>query len=480
MRQHLGRLTVLATAAAVSIVAAPGAAHADITTAQPATSTAVAVITADPGANEWAGTTAQDAYATAMARAEAYPDELSMPYLADGVLYSTVTAAASTTVSSLAGNSITVYTSTQPPSTAGDGAEAIEPVDDPYAEVKPPNVESDPNSGDDTLLRSAGRALATPQVVGGTSLYPTKKTVKYSLNALIGPRDEVLALTDLPDSGALRTAFVDAETNRVVVKAAAVTQPLREALATRYGADRIALWLVPGFPTLSGKATRQSDTSPFYGGAYFSTSVGSCSTAFAWTHQGASYILTAGHCTSLNGSAYNPTTGKMGTVTADNWNNTTGSVRVYGQSYYAGDVSTIKMGTNLFSWGNVYRGGSNSSSSRKVTSKWTTLSGLGDQYCVSGQVTGEMCGFRVINRLVNVRYSDGAMLRNATEAYRYGNCTRGGDSGAPIYTIKSDGSVAAKGVLSGGSTNTSGNCYDYFSEIYLAEKSLPGIIKLAY
>lgn len=471
---------MLATVAAVSLVAAPGAAHADITTAQPATSTAVAVITTDPGANEWAGTPYQDAFATALARAETYPDELSMPYIADGALYSTVTTAATSTVSSLAGNSITVYNATQPPSSAGDGAEAIDPVNDPYEEVKPPNVESDPNSGDDTLLQPVGLARVTPQVVGGTSVYPTKKTVKYSLNALIGPRDEVLTLTDLPDGGQLRTAFVDAETNRVVIKAAAVTQPLREALASRYGADRVALWLVPGFPAASVKATRQSDTSPFYGGAYFSTSVGSCSTAFAWTHQGASYILTAGHCTSLNGSAYNPTVGKMGTVTADNWNNTTGSVKVYGQSYYAGDVSTIKMGTNLFSWGNVYRGGTNSSSSRKVTSKWTTGSSLSDQYCVSGQVTGEMCGFRVIARGVTVRYTDGSTLRNATESYRRGTCTRGGDSGAPIYTIKSDGSVAAKGVLSGGSTNTSGDCYDYFSEIYLAEKALPGIIKLAY
>src|SRR5262249_6209257 len=75
-----------------------------------------------------------------------------------------------------------------------------------------------------------------------------------------------------------------------------------------------------------------------------------------------------------------------------------------------------------------------------------------------------------------VKWSDGAVLRNATKAYRYGNCTRYGDSGAPIYRIKSDGTVQAKGILSGGSTNLSGDCIDYFTDTYLGGAPRPAII----
>ena len=55
---------------------------------------------------------------------------------------------------------------------------------------------------------------------------------------------------------------------------------------------------------------------------------------------------------------------------------------------------------------------------------------------------------------------------------------QGGDSGVPIYTIRSDGGVAAKGVLSGGSSNTSGSCWDCFTDTSLAEKALAGVLRV--
>lgn len=195
-----------------------------------------------------------------------------------------------------------------------------------------------------------------------------------------------------------------------------------------------------------------------------------------WVHEGKSYVLTAGHCTSLNKPAGNHN-GTMGTVSADNWNNNTGSVKWNGQSYYSGDVSTIKMSSGKASSYRVYRGGPNSGESRAVTDKWRDRSGNGDRYCVSGQKTGEMCGWKVISTHVIVRFGS-RVLRNATEGHRNGTCTRGGDSGAPIYTIRSDGGAAAKGVLSGGSTNTSGSCWDYFTDTSLAEKALAGVLRV--
>ncbi|MEO6082917.1 MAG: hypothetical protein ABIQ18_07405 [Umezawaea sp.] len=50
------------------------------------------------------------------------------------------------------------------------------------------------------------------------------------------------------------------------------------------------------------------------------------------------------------------------------------------------------------------------------------------------------------------------------------------DSGGPIYTI-SGGKVVAKGVHSGGGKYTDGDCLDVFTDIRLAEKALPGIVK---
>ncbi|GAA4709206.1 hypothetical protein [Phytohabitans rumicis] len=50
-------------------------------------------------------------------------------------------------------------------------------------------------------------------------------------------------------------------------------------------------------------------------------------------------------------------------------------------------------------------------------------------------------------------------------------------SGCPVYTKRSTGEAIAKGIISGGSAITSGDCWLNFTDTYLAEKALPGIIK---
>jgi len=446
-----GIIGVVLAMSATSAISATPAYAVSITGDQPVTGTAVAVITHDPREDEAPlPDSTRAALDVAMDRALANPAEFSVPYAEFDTVIAPVKTTASKPAVDVASAAMTVAASplglgSDDGTIPGDGV-----VDKPAVE---PNAFSAPQAGPTMTMR------------------PHVSKVRYGLAELDQVQQEVLE-TALPGGDKLRTAYVDAPNNRVLVKASEVTQELREALAARYGADRVALYLVPGMAEPVLKDNRQDDSSPYYGGSYFDF----CTTAFGWVHEGKSYVLTAGHCTSLNQSASNHN-GTMGTVTADNWNNSTGSVKWNGQSYYSGDVSTIKMSSGKASSYRVYRGGPNSSDSRAVTDKWRNRSGNGDRYCVSGQKTGEMCGWKVISTHVTVRFGS-RVLRNATEGHRNGTCTRGGDSGAPIYTIRSDGGAAAKGVLSGGSTNTSGSCWDYFTDTSLAEKALAGVLRV--
>lgn len=428
---------------------------APITGEQPATSSAVAVITYDPreDADPLPDAT-RAALDLAMERALSAPSAFSMPYADFDTVIAPVKTTASQPAIDLASTPMTVAANS-PQLGADDGS-----IPDDGVTAKPveePNTES---------------AAALAAEAGPTRTFrPYVPRVRYAFEELDQVLQEVLE-TPLPGGDKLRAAYIDAPNNRVLVKAAEVTQDLRVALASRYGADRVALYLEPELEEAELKDYRQHDTSPFYGGALFS----GCTTGFGWVRQGKSYILTAGHCTSLDYPANNPD-GLMGKVVADNWNNSKGSVKWNGQSYYSGDLSTIKMSSGNASTYRVYRGGPDSERSRAVTDKWRNRSGHGDRYCVSGQKTGEMCGWRVTATYVTARLS-GKLIRNATEGRRTGKCTKKGDSGAPIYTIRSDGSAAAKGVLSGGNTITSGNCRDYFTDTSLAEKAFAGVLRL--
>lgn len=457
------RRAIIGVVLAASATSAVPAHAATITGDQPATGTAVAVMTHDPREDEAPlPDSTRAALDIAMDRALAAPAEFSVPYAEFDTVIAPVRTTASQPVVDAASAAMTVAASP-----LGLGSDDGSIPDDGVAEKPAAAANTAANAEADAAANTFSAQQAGPTL----TVRPHVPKVRYGLAELDQVQQEVLE-TSLPGGDKLRTAYVDAPNNRVLVKASAVTQELREALAARYGADRVALYLVPGMPEPALKDNRQDDSSPYYGGAYFDY----CTTAFGWVHEGKSYMLTAGHCTSLNKPAGN-NNGTMGTVTADNWNNNTGSVKWNGQSYYSGDVSTIKMSSGKASSHRVYRGGPTSSQSRAVTDKWRNRSGNGDRYCVSGQKTGEMCGWKVISTHVTVRFGS-KVLRNATEGHRDGACTRGGDSGAPIYTIRSDGGVAAKGVLSGGSTNTSGSCWDYFTDTSLAEKALAGVLRV--
>lgn len=462
MRKPIGRFATVTIAAAAAIVWFPAAsANAEITTDQPATSTAVAVTTTAPVTDETLPRGYAEALQVAVDRAYATPTQYAMPYVSNDQLIVPVVTGASTT---------TVTTANQDIAVTPTATVYSDDPNTPSADPDKSTLDPTEGTGGDTEFTTMSADVIVEPVV-----YYVPNTVAQ----LVSAQDEVLTLTEatLPGASSLRTAAIDPANDRVIIEATSVTQAMREALAARYGSARVALQLTPGLELPSDKqASRQYDTPPYYGGGYIENSGGgSCTAGFAWTHQGVSYLLTAGHCTTLGGYVNNHVT-TLGYVTKDNWNNSTGSVKLSGLDYYSGDASTVRLYTT--SYGRVWRGGSNSTNSRAVTSKYDRRSLVGDSYCVSGQVTGEMCGWRVVATYMTVKWSSGAVLRNATRGYRSGTCTRKGDSGAPIYRIKSDGTVQAKGILSGGSLNTSGDCIDYFTDTYLAEAALPGIIKL--
>jgi hypothetical protein len=433
----------------------------DVTGDRPATATAVEVFTVPAAIPDQLSDDVAQALETAEVRAEADPADLAPPYVdrATGRIVAGVRADAESTKVAYAAAGIAVT------GTDDDGN------DDPtQGGVASDKTEEPPAAPATTSAAPESEQIAViPRL-----FYPSTPKAKYSLADLDAVKDAVLE-SDVPGVANLYAASVDAERNRVVVRASALTEETRTALAGRYGADKVAVHLSPG-AYLSAEYSRDDDANPFYGGGTTNTSVGTCTVGFAWTHQGESYFLTAGHCTGANTDVRMPHYGstKIGKVVKDNWNNSTGSVKLSGLSYYSGDLSLVKMNGNWLTAGNMYVGGPNSRSHRPVKGVAGKSPKKGDKYCTGGTTKGELCGWKVYDVKTNVKYRDGQMARNMTLGKKGGTCTAPGDSGGPTYTI-SGGKVVAKGIHSGGGKD--GDCLEAFTDIRLAEKALPGIVK---
>jgi Trypsin len=307
--------------------------------------------------------------------------------------------------------------------------------------------------------------------------YPSTPRVKYSQSALTAVKGSVL-LSDVTGVENMYGAYLEAEHNRVVVEASVVTEEMRTALASRYGADMVALYLTPD-QGAGEPLSRNMDTTPFYGGAYAITTTGNdtrwhCTIGFPWTYNSEYYYLTAGHCTGLNTHVWMPKYGTslVGLVVKDSWNNNTGSVKIDGQSYNTGDLALVKLYDPYHVTARMYVGGYYSTSSRTIGPIASRAPKIGDSYCSGGSTQGEICGWKVRAISVDRRYVDGTVVRNIVEAKKTGRCAAEGDSGGPVYTIRSNGEVAPRGIISGGYSGST--CTMQFSDIRIAEKALPG------
>lgn len=471
MNRHKRRILTRVTAAGLVAAAVLGAGQpagaapssTDVTGDRPATSTAVEVFTAPPATPDQISDDVAQALETAETRAEADPADLAPPYVDRGTgrIVAGVRADADSTKVAYAAASIPVAASTEDDGNddpAQDGVQSGKTEEPPAPAT---TAAADPKSG---------QIIIIPRM-----FYPSTPKAKYGLADLDAVKDAVLE-SDVPGVANMYAASVDAERNRVVVRASALTEETRTALASRYGADKVAVQLTPGVD-VGAEYSRKNDANPFYGGATTNTDVGTCTVGFSWTHQGESYFLTAGHCTSANSDVRMPHYGsqKIGKVVKDNWNNTTGSTKMSGVPYYSGDLSLVKMNGNWLTAGSMYVGGPNSGSYRTVKGVAGRSPKIGDKYCTGGATQGELCGWKVSEVRANLRYRDGQFARNMTLGKKGGTCGDLGDSGGPIYTV-SGGKVVAKGIISGGGGRT-GACLGVFTDIRLAEKAMPGIVK---
>ncbi|MEU6524215.1 DNRLRE domain-containing protein [Streptomyces sp. NPDC046924] len=437
----------------------------------------------------------------AVARAAERPDTFGPPYI-DGRTGELV---APVTVPGAADEAASPIQVTQAPADEGsglpadDGEEGTKPDEDPDPSDEvpaPPADGSEESTGEESYdMPEDDTTTSDPAPDGPTvteQIAPRSEVVEHSVIALESVRDEVLQLTEeeLPGVTGLYSAFVDAESNRVVVQTAEADSALVSALGERYGTDAIAVHLTPGTESVEPQASRYNDTSPYYGGAriksYLTTTKKTwCTAGFPWRYNGKWYMVTAGHCTTGNGAIVNPSESVyIGPVVRDNWRNGHGSVRLSGQKYYSGDLALYRINSGLSATPRIYKGGQKSTSSRAVRDYWRRWAQRGDKLCTGGMMTGEKCGWKVTATQATVKYSTGLVAKNMVVAEKdSGACTTGGDSGGPTYTVDSNGRAIAKGIISGGGgggSDNSGGFFDpcrlYFTDIGLANSALPGTV----
>lgn len=285
-----------------------------------------------------------------------------------------------------------------------------------------------------------------------------------------------LAEDGVPDAGLIFQTAPDHLNNRIIVSVSAPSEVLFAELAKRYGTDAIAI-RIDNTDGPASAASRQADTSPFWGGAKITTpgQIG-CSDSFAWTvSTTADSMLTAAHCIASGGAVSTPAMA-MGSVTSgsgENWSTTTGTTYYTGQSTYRGDVALIRITSPMKSAAKVYVGPATSISGKGVKSWRTRYSVVGDVVYVSGATTGETGPFTVTAVGVDRLYTDNnfVWVRNITESYKTGGtCPTHGDSGGSVYSLVATG-VTAAGTYSGFGISV---CTAFFTDIYRSFLGLPG------
>jgi hypothetical protein len=275
-------------------------------------------------------------------------------------------------------------------------------------------------------VRRAGISLATAGLVAGMIL--TAPTAALAAPAATDAQ-VASATIDLDNSARIAgTAWsVDAATNAVVVSVddtvtgAKLQQVI--AVAKRNGnairIERIAGTLTPFI----------SGGDPIY------ASGGRCSLGFNVRNSaGASYFLTAGHCTNIGATWY------------ANSSRTTVLGPRAGSSFPGNDYGIVRYtNTTIAKPGAV--------GSQDITSARTAR--VGERACRRGSTTGTFCGtVQALNSTVN--YPQGTV----TGLIRTNICAQPGDSGGSLYA-----GTAALGLTSGGSGNCTSGGTTFFQPV---------------
>jgi hypothetical protein len=312
---------------------------------------------------------------------------------------------------------------------------------------------------------------------------------RYSLAALQRIEFAIGDLKGEPFASAqIGAAYLQAGSDRVVVDAVTASDELRQALAAKFGADAVAVHLAAPAQITQQDDGRYNDAGNFEGGSRIGASpgvAGTCTSGFAWS--AATYgdmMVTAGHCTTAGSTVSGPSGSSIGTVRVDSWGNNSGSAQINGT--YRGDMSAYEIVNGQTSTPYVHNGPAGSSSSARLPvlgrlARWLVPN---DQFCTDGSTTGELCGWKVLRVQTTTTYSSGLVARNIFTATKTaGSCTKGGDSGGPLYAKNANGIIYAVGVVSGGDeSRTTGTaskpCLMAGTEMQNIYYGLPGDLKI--
>lgn len=202
--------------------------------------------------------------------------------------------------------------------------------------------------------------------------------------------------------------------------------------------------------TVDYQATRQSDISPFYGGAGISLSGASdssyCSTGASVVGRtsGNPYMTTAFHCIYELGGTSGSVTTPAGT-TVGTWNRTAAGVEK------ARDAALISIPSPKTNSGASYWGTYSSSASQLLDGY--QVSNIGDSVCASGARSGATCDVIVTDKNFAFPGIDSTPLKNMVKAVRTassGFVSVNGDSGGPVLVTQSSNHYLRGFIVAGG------------------------------
>ncbi|MFC6081353.1 chymotrypsin family serine protease [Sphaerisporangium aureirubrum] len=224
----------------------------------------------------------------------------------------------------------------------------------------------------------------------------TARELESEANRLIrANRDLITSIEPLQDGSGLAATTASVGATRTAIAGAAVPVTLSQGVQPKV-------------------ASRWDDSPPWWGGSVWGTPSPACTTGFAVTYQGATKILSSGHCASVGQTAADPTGQAIGTVTHSN---SARDVLLIGTSA-GGRVFNNPVGNVATEFSNPVIG--------------TTSSVVGMFVCTSGGFSGTLCNIRVaaVNVTINVGWLINGTVRAEQQAFT--NAAGGGDSGGPV------------------------------------------------
>lgn len=270
-------------------------------------------------------------------------------------------------------------------------------------------------------LVSVAESLAGPdrvQVHSAQYSYSTLQALKGRI------ADDMLELNHL--GVVIGTVGPDETTNSVRVGVVDLNADKELLLRGRYGPD---ITIVPGH--LVGPVGRFNDYQPWYGGGQLTDKLGhGCTGGIPLRRpSGAKYLVTAGHCFPLSTTVYNSNdqTNQVGTVSES-------------ASYLNLDVELLPSDAAGFSFRTNDTTGQ--SAGARNASRNSSL-------CKSGITTNEVCGMRITQLDVSTQTTTGGRFDHVDFAYANTKTVAPGDSGGPVYSLNSNGTITYAGTTSG-------------------------------